>query len=166
MRTLLAVFLGLSIVPPALAAPSVPKPSSTEQAAIFKAAGFVKKGATWRSGCGLEDPSASYSPGSIAEYRDINGDGRPDALVTEGGTFCYGHTGTGYWLLSRQANGGWKLMNANQGIAGFLKAKGVGGWPDIEVGGPGFCFPVLRWNGSAYRFNRHQYEGKACRPPR
>ena len=72
----------------------------------------------------------------------------------------------GYWLLSRQANGGWKLMNANQGIAGFLKAKGVGGWPDIEVGGPGFCFPVLRWNGSAYRFNRHQYEGKACRPPR
>ena len=94
MRTLLAVFLGLSIVPPALAAPSVPKPSSAERAAIFKAAGFVKKGTTWRSECGLEDPSASYSPGTIAEYRDINGDGRPDALVTEGGTFCYGHTGT------------------------------------------------------------------------
>jgi hypothetical protein len=51
-------------------------------------------------------------------------------------------------------------MNANQGIASFLKAKGVGGWPDIEVGGPGFCFPVLRWNGSAYKFNRHQMRAR------
>ena len=166
MRIMLAAVLGFSIITPALAAPSAPKPSPAEQIAIFKAAGFVKKGKTWRSECGLEDPSMSYSPGSIDEYRDINGDGRPDAVVTEGGTYCYGNTGTGYWLLSTQASGGWKLINSNQGMAGFLKTKGVGGWPDIEVGGPGFCFPILRWNGSAYRHHRHQYEGKACRPPR
>jgi len=36
--------------------------------------------------------------------------------------------------------------------------------PDMSVGGPGFCFPVLRWNGKAYVQNRYQYEGKACRP--
>ena len=39
------------------------------------------------------------------------------------------------------------------------------GWPDIQVGGPGFCFPVLRWNGKEYILNRHEYEGKPCEQP-
>ena len=29
------------------------------------------------------------------------------------------------------------------------------GWPDIEVGGPGFGkFPVYRWNGKAYALRK------------
>jgi hypothetical protein len=47
-----------------------------------------------------------------------------------------------------------------------LKTKGKDGWPDISVGGPGFCFPVQRWNGKAYELNRCEYEGKRCKPPR
>jgi hypothetical protein len=47
-----------------------------------------------------------------------------------------------------------------------LKTKGKDGWPDISVGGPGFCFPVQRWNGKAYELNRFEYEGKRCKPPR
>lgn len=141
-----------------------PKVSPIEAASIFKAAGFVKKGAQWRTECGRDDPSASYEAGAIAEYRDINGDGRPDALVTEGGSYCYGNTGTGYWLLSRQTSGAWKLMNQSQGMAEFLQTKGAEGWPDISVGGPGFCFPVMRWNGKAYVLNRNEYAGKRCRP--
>ena len=47
----------------------------------------------------------------------------------------------------------------------FLATKGVGGWPDLSLGGPGFCFAVMRWNGRAYVFNRNEYEGKRCRPP-
>ena len=39
-------------------------------------------------------------------------------------------------------------------------------WPDISVGGPGFCFPVERWNGKEYKLNRFEYEGKRCKPPR
>ena len=45
-------------------------------------------------------------------------------------------------------------------ISGLLP----GGWPDIQMGGPGFCFPVWRWNGSAYALNRFEYEGKRCKP--
>jgi hypothetical protein len=45
----------------------------------------------------------------------------------------------------------------------FLTTKGVGGWPDIEIGGPGFCFPVERWNGKQYVLHRYEYEGKRCR---
>ena len=48
----------------------------------------------------------------------------------------------------------------------FLKVKGVGGWPDVSLGGPGFCFPVYRWSGRAYTINRFEYEGKRCKPPR
>ncbi len=67
--------------------------------------------------------------------------------------------------MSQQADGGWKLIYSEVGIAEFLKTKGVGGWPDISIGGPGFCFPVWRWNGKAYALNRFEYEGKACKRP-
>ena len=137
-------------------------PSPVESAAIFRAAGATRRGNGWIL-C-AEDPTNPRA--TIAEFRDLNGDGRPEALVTEDGTFCNGHAGTGYALLSKQANGSWRVMTGGSGIAEFLPSKGAGGWPDISIGGPGFCFPVERWNGREYAFNRHQYEGKACRPPR
>ena len=28
------------------------------------------------------------------------------------------------------------------------------GYPDIEIPGPGTCFPVWRWNGSAYAIHK------------
>ena len=57
------------------------------------------------------------------------------------------HAGEGFWLVSKVTNGGWRLITGGPGIPEFLKTKGVGGWPDLLVGGPGFCFPVERWNG-------------------
>ena len=136
------------------------KLSKADEAAAFKAAGFSQRQGQWKK---CEDPSLSATPGAISEVLDANGDGLPEAIVTEGGTFCYGHTGAGYSLVSKQPNGGWKLMSADTGIATLLATKGKGGWPDIEVGGPGFCFPVLRWNGKSYAAHRQQYEGKPCR---
>lgn len=144
---------------PTSAAPLSP---ATGEAAIFKAAGFTKQGKQWKSDC--NDPgTTSYGPGTVEMKGDLNGDGRPEAVVTESGTYCYGMTGTGFWLVSQQADDSWKLMARETGIPEFLKTKGVGGWPDISVGGPGFCFPVLRWNGKAYVHHRSAYEGKPCR---
>ena len=137
---------------------------AAEQAAIFKAAGFTKRGATWKSGNCDGSESESYSPGNIASYSDLNGDGRPEAVVTEGGAICYGMTGTHFWLMSKQADGSWKLMTNETAMPDFLKTKGAGGWPDIQLGGPGFCFPIWRWNGKAYALNRFEYEGKRCKP--
>lgn len=138
--------------------------SSADQAAAFKAAGFARQGGQWR-GCG--DPgTASYTPGKIETVRDLNGDGRLEAVITEGSTFCFGSTETGYAIVSKQPDRSWKQIAAGPGIPTFLATKGVGGWPDIEIGGPGFCFPVQRWNGRAYALHRHQYEGKPCRPTR
>ena len=134
--------------------------SDTDRAAVFKAAGAMQRDGKWII-C-ADDPEPSGA--SIDEVRDLNGDGRPEAVVSEGGTFCYGFTGTGFQLLSRQADGRWRRITGDIGIPEFLKTKGAGGWPDISIGGPGFCFPVQRWNGREYAVHRHEYEGKPCKP--
>ncbi|MBQ5941784.1 hypothetical protein [Massilia sp. AB1] len=146
---------------PALGASSSLTPA--DEAAAFKAAGFTLKGKQWRK---CEDPSPAYSPGELSEVRDLNGDGVPEALITESSSFCFGHSGAAYTLVSKQATGSWKKITGGTGMVAVLPAKGKDGWPDLEVGGPGFCFPVERWNGKAYVLNRHQYEGRACRPGR
>lgn len=134
--------------------------SAADRAAVFKAADASKQGDRWVI-C-TDDPQTSGA--SIDEVRDLNGDGRPEAVVVEDGTFCNGASGARFALLSQQADGSWRSMLASEGMAGFLPAKGRDGWPDVSVGGPGFCFPVMRWNGTAYVFNRNEYEGKRCTP--
>jgi hypothetical protein len=147
----------------ALAQAATPQLSASDKAAAFKAAGFTLKGKQWTGEC---DGGGPYTPPALEQVEDLNGDGRPEAVITEGGSFCYGSTETGFFLVSKQADGSWKKITEDTGIATFLKTKGVGGWPDIEVGGPGFCFPVQRWNGKEYAPVRFQYEGKACKPQR
>lgn len=128
--------------------------------AAFKAAGFKLADGDWRA---CDDPgTASYVPGQIEQIADLNGDGAPEAVITESSAFCFGAAGMGYYLVSSDAAGKWRLIDSGEGIATFLKTKGAGNWPDLEVGGPGFCFPVLRWNGTAYEPNRREYEGKPC----
>ena len=156
--TLLSLML---VATPAIAQVTL---SPADQAAAFKAAGFKQHGAQWH---GCDDPgTATYTPGAIETVRDLNGDGRPEAVITEGSIACFGGDEMGYTLVSKQADRSWKSITAGAGILTVLATKGLGGWPDLEIGGQGFCFPVQRWNGKAYVLQRHQYEGKACRPSR
>lgn len=160
------VALGIALgAAPQAAAESTPAAmtlSEADQTAVLKAAGAIQRKGVWVI-C-VDEPSGGGA--SIELVRDLNGDGRPEAVVTEGGMYCHGHSGTGYTLLSKQAGGKWRVMSSNNGIPEFLKTRGVGGWPDISIGGPGFCFPVQRWNGKTYALNRFEYEGKRCKPPR
>lgn len=132
--------------------------SPADRTAIYRAAGAVRRGPGWVMCVEEQRAVARVEPAG-----DLNGDGRPEAVVSEDGSFCHGMTGTGFVLLSKQADGRWKQMTGMSGIPEFLKTKGVAGWPDISVGGPGFCFPVLRWNGREYANHRMQYQGKPCR---
>ncbi len=145
------------------AAISVP---AAEQTAIFRAAGFSRNGGVWKSVNCKGSESDSDEPAKIDSYRDLNGDGRPEAVVTEGSTNCYGMTGTHFWLLSKQPAGSWKRIYDETAMPDFLATNGASGWPEIQLGGPGFCFPVVRWNGKAYVQNRFEYEGKRCKPSR
>lgn len=160
LRLLVAVSLVLLLAGEAPAVGAQLSPA--DEAAAFKAAGYLRKGKHWRGAC--DDPgTASYMPPVIQAVRDLNGDGRPEAVIVEGGTYCYGNTGQGFQLVSQQADGGWRLITGDTGIPNFLPTRGADGWPDIEIGGPGFCFPVYRWNGRQYAQHRMQYEGEPCR---
>ena len=144
----------------ALAAPPSATLSDKDQAAAFAAAGATRVKSMWTM-C-AENPDTAGA--RVESVSDVNGDGLPDAVIVEDGSFCYGFTGTGFALVSKQASGQWRLMTQGAGIAEFLSTRGVGGWPDVLIGGPGFCFPVQRWDGKQYAPNRFEYEGKPCKP--
>lgn len=132
-------------------------------AAAMRAAGMMQANGRWGTTDCRAMESASYAPAEVQDARDLNGDGRPEALIVEGSAICYGMAGQAFWLMTKGADGRWTQVTQGIGVPSFLATKGTGGWPDIEIGGPGFCFPVVRWNGRAYTLNRQQYEGKPCR---
>lgn len=142
------------------AAPPTAGLTETEKIAVFKAAGAAQSNGKWVI-C-KDDPNPSGA--SIESIVDRNGDGLPEVVVVEGGSACYGKAEAGYKVLSKQLDGTWKVVTSNNGIPQFLKTTGANGWPDISVGGPGFCFAVQRWNGKEYAFDRYEYEGKSCKP--
>jgi hypothetical protein len=133
-----------------------------DQAAAFTAAGFTRADGQWRA---CDDPgTASYVAGAIEQVADLNGDGRPEAIISEHSGYCYGMQGSGYMLVSQQPDRTWKLVTSGSGILIPLDTRSAEGWRDLQIGGPGFCFAVERWNGSEYRLQRWEYEGKACKP--
>ena len=88
---------------------------------IFEAAAFTLTGKAWGK-CG--DPGTlSYSAGEIAQRGDFNGDGLIDAVVLEGGTYCFGGTGSGYTLVSNKADGLGIFMSVS-GIPRFPRYPG------------------------------------------
>lgn len=150
--------------PAAATAPPAPAPAAlpADADAAFTAAGMVKKAGHW-TGCPDDDNGvAQVEPG---DYRDLNGDGSADMIINDYSGYCYGNTGQGFFVVTK-VSGKWTKLYNSPGIATFLptKVKTPGGWPDVEVGGPGFCFPVLRWSGKDYVFLRnHEYDKGACK---
>ncbi len=141
------VFVGAAILASSAMTAGAAEPSAAERAAIFKAAGFKAKGDQYVR-C-EDDVTMSYSPGRI-EMEDLNADGTAEAWVKEGSLFCYGNTAEFFVLLSKQANGAWINVLESVGVPTALETKSKG-WPEIEVGGPGFGkFPVYGYDGKNF----------------
>ena len=75
------------------------------------------------------------------EVVDLNDDGQPEVLTSVQGTCLGGMAGVSMNLYLKNTNGQWKPQFGFPGIYTVLKTKSKG-YPDIEVGGPGNCFPV------------------------
>lgn len=137
------------------AAPPPPPGNPADREAAFRAAGFpAVRG---------KHPACDKQQEATIEVRDLNGDGRADAVVSDFGTECYGSTEQGFVIVTRDTAGTWRKLYASPGIPTFQTTRGAGGWPDIENGGPGFCFPIQRWNGSDYVNVRWKaYQPGAC----
>lgn len=132
----------------AAAPPADPQPSAPDRALVFTAAGFARRGDRWIR-CVEETPTASYGPGRI-DVTDLNGDGRPEAWVIESSAYCYGGAGQVTVLVTRDADGTWRKILDEVGVAA-VRDTTTRGWPDLVVGGPGLApVPPHRWNGTTY----------------
>jgi len=123
-----------------------------ERGQVFGATGL----AVAPDGKSLIDGICGEPAGATVEFRDMNADGRQETLVVYGNSCTSGHTGSTAVLFIRDAAGN---LRANLGFpaasADPLPEKNQG-YPDLLIGGPGFCFGVWRWNGSAYEYLRNE----------
>lgn len=98
-----------------------------------------------------------------SEQIDLNKDGVNELLVRsgpkeygKGATTCWGMVGQNMYLVISDGKGGW---NPNLGFDtaefGYHERAG-GGFPDVELKGAGFCFPIWRF----YKGEYHIW--KAC----
>jgi hypothetical protein len=107
--------------------------------------------------------SLSYC-GDIApesQVLDLNGDGQLEAFVLWGNTCTSGMAGRSLTLLARNPDGSYRTEFGFPAGGWTALENRIDGWPDLSLGGPGFCHPLWRWSGEAYRFqcNIEETEG-------
>jgi len=130
--------------------------TEADKAAAFRLMGFKRVGRVWKR-CDEDPPTASYTPGAIEEVLDLNGDGRPEAVITEGSLFCYGQQGSWFAIVSKEPDGSWRQVLEIDGVFSPLDTR-VNGWHEVMAAGPGFTHPVYRYDGKEYVRNRMQRE--------
>ena len=87
-------------------------------------------------------------------FLDLDDDGTPEVVVDAGNTCTSGMAGTSVWLFVRDGGGRYRSNLGFPGmIAEVLSTRSLG-FPDLLIGGPGFCFPVWRWDGREYAYLR------------
>lgn len=142
------------------------KPAISQQQAleIFKVAGYTGKfntnDLTYRR-CKMVDGESHCTVAHIEFYKDINGDGSKEVLIIDDAetSYTYGNIGQAFTLLTKERSG-FREIASDIANPVFLKTKGKNNYPDLELGMPGFCFPVLRYNGKTYEY--HRSEGETC----
>jgi len=85
----------------------------------------------------------------MVELLDLNGDRKMEVVLLYGGTCLAGNTAVGFILYSVNSTGNYYRCMDEIGILSLLNTK-TNGYYDIELGGPGFEFPIYKWNGSKY----------------
>ncbi len=83
------------------------------------------------------------------EVIDLNKDGTPEVFTNYYGTCIGGAAGVQVDLYIKNNAGKWIAQFGFPGTYSILKTRNKG-YPDIEIGGPGSCFPIWRWNGAQY----------------
>lgn len=90
------------------------------------------------------------------ELKDINGDGVKEVFIIGGNTCTSGHAGSSIWLFIKQKQHAAYKKNLDFPAAAYkLLTKKTKGFPDIQIGGPGFCEGVWRWNGQSYSHHKN-----------
>lgn len=94
-------------------------------------------------------------PVDVSVYpTDMNKDGKEEIFVVLGSVQLFGNAGQTFLIYIKNKKGLYMQHGeTGPGTAVILATKNLG-YPDILIGGPGFVFPVHRWNGSKYLYHR------------
>jgi hypothetical protein len=85
--------------------------------------------------------------------RDINRDGVNELVVStsaQGASGCVGRVGQEIDLLISDGRGGWEQNLGFDAHSLNFFDRNDSDWPDIEISGPGFCFPIWRYHEGGY----------------
>jgi len=88
---------------------------------------------------------------------DLNADGYPEVIVSLGSSCMYGAAGMGVSLFIKDKSGRWQPHNLGAGMYSVQESRHQG-FADLMIGGPGFCHPVMTWNGTTYVFDHEHSE--------
>jgi hypothetical protein len=123
------------------------KLSKQDKQQIFKKLGFrLSKDKKF-----IVDDTCGENISPRVEIVDLNGDGVDEVFVSWGNTCTSGMTGRSITLFVKDSSGQFIKNLDFPGIYKKLATKNKG-FPDIEIGGPGFCFAIWQWNGTKYDY--------------
>ncbi|HKY60058.1 MAG TPA: hypothetical protein VJP59_03515 [Gemmatimonadota bacterium] len=120
--------------------------SEDDQRAIFDLLGYTLSA----DGTALEAPDCGTIFSQVEET-DLNGDGVSEVFVLAGNTCTSGMAGSSIVLFIKDAEG---RYGSHLGFpaGGWTKLEtSNAGFPDLAIGGPGFCEAVWRWDGTTYQ---------------
>ena|SRR5690606_8877818 len=140
---LVAVLVGSAMLPPLALAANKDAADAVQSATRGKLK--LGQGRVKDQECGQQ---IEYETQAI----DLNGDGQLEVMTKEYGA-CFGMAGVQMNLYIKDKAGQWQPQFGFPGEPNLLTAK-KHGFPDIEVLGPGQCFPVWRYNGTAYQLHK------------
>ncbi len=81
---------------------------------------------------------------------DLNDDGTEEIILQWGNSFWSGYAGTSCTLLVKNSKTGNYDSNLGfPGVVQILKTR-TNGYRDLLIGGPGFEFPLYKWDGKKY----------------
>lgn len=102
------------------------------------------------------DKDSKEYPFGVAVYpTDMNKDGEEEIFILFGNSFTSGNTGSSISLYIKNATGAYMQHLGFPGTLPDALTVVNMGYPDLLIGGPGMEFPVQRWNGKTYAFNRN-----------
>lgn len=117
--------------------------SPQEKNQVLKISGLVVNNETGKFQMEGEDTEVQLMP------LDLNNDKKEDLFIITFSMFLYGNTGQGFTLLMKDENNQFESVLSLPGIPELIY-DGTNAMPAIQVGGPGFDFPVYVWKHSHY----------------
>jgi hypothetical protein len=125
------------------------KLTDTDKNEIAKMTGFVLSGKKEQP-FAMDKESLEYPYNAVVTVTDMNKDGIEEVFIQFGNTYTSGNTGANIVLYIKDKQKGYKTNLGFPGVEPEQLKTGFGGYPDLLIGGPGFEFPIWRWNGKEY----------------